>query len=110
MFNICDPQAVSEHKLKELVNEWSEQWELVGDDALDIAESPAGTSAVLSQEPFEASAGCTRLLFHREANDIARRFYRLSDPIGVDDIFEENVLELSGTDEPLEMDGPDCGF
>ncbi|MEI6534927.1 MAG: hypothetical protein WCN98_06280, partial [Verrucomicrobiaceae bacterium] len=30
-----------------------------------------------------------------KAGDIARRFYRLSDPIGVDDIFEENVLKLS---------------
>ena len=52
------------------------------------------------QSMEEPSADCTWLLFHRGASDIARRFYRLSDPIGVDDIFKENVLELSGTGEP----------
>ena len=95
--NICDPQAVSEHKLKELVNGWAEQWELVVDDLLDIGESPADVSALLSQEPFEApeaSAGCTRSLFHREAGDIARRFCRLSDRFDVDDIFK-NIFIIS---------------
>ena len=53
-----------------------------------------------AQSREEPSADCTWLLFHRGASDIARCFYRLSDPIGVDDIFKENVLELSGTGEP----------
>ena len=48
-----------------------------------------------------------RLGSHREAGDIARRFYRLSAPIGTDDIFEEKSLELQEMDEPPEMDGPD---
>ena len=60
----------------------------------------------MRRRPAPAAPGC----FHREAGDIARRFYRLSDPIGVDDFFEENVLELPGIDEPPEMDWPDCVF
>ena len=71
---------------------------------LYVLEGKAYDEVHVAQSMEEPSADCTWLLFHRGASDIARRFYRLSDPIGVDDIFKENILELSGTD------GPDCMF
>ena len=54
-----------------------------------------------AQTMEEPSADCTWLLFHRGASDIARRFYRLSDPIGVDDIFKENILDSEMIDALL---------
>ena len=79
------------------------------DESLEISMNDSREG----QSMEEPSADCTWLLFHRGASDIARRFYRLSDPIGVDDIFKENILELSGTGEPeytfCDCESAECG-
>ena len=69
MCDICDSQAASKHELKEIVDEWAEQWELIVDDPLEISERPASASTVVSQEPSEApeaSASCTRFFSSTE--------------------------------------------
>ena len=59
--NECKGCSAGVGQLKSIVDEWADQWELLTNDA-DEAD---------------------------EARNTARRFYRLSDPIGVDDIFEK---------------------
>ena len=79
----CESCDWSVKELKEVVDEWAEQWKLITDDRSEADGSP--------------DAGRVDMLFHRAASDIARRFYSLSDLIGVDDLFMEHALALTET-------------
>ena len=79
----CEGCDKSVEELTDVVDEWAKQWELITDHP--------------NEADWNLGASNAHLLFHRESTDIARRFYSLSDLIGVDDLFMEHALALTET-------------